>query len=145
MDSPALDYRIAFDQAPVGLVLSRHRLMIDCNRELLAMFGARREQIVGRFWYEMPLEWHETLESCPAMEAMAAGERIETERSTPDGRVWFIQAAPLRDKNGDVMGGVEIATDITRYRPAGEVVEELSQESRQETPVRVDDPPARSS
>jgi PAS domain S-box-containing protein len=48
VDSPALDYRIAFDQAPVGLVLSRHRLMIDCNAELLAMFGAQRDQIVGR-------------------------------------------------------------------------------------------------
>ena len=48
MDDPALDYRIAFEQAPVGLVLSRHRLMIDCNRELLAMFGARPDQIVGR-------------------------------------------------------------------------------------------------
>jgi len=115
------------------------------NRAACESAGLGREQIVGRFWYEMPLEWHETLESCPAMEAMVSGERIETERSTPDGRVWFIQAAPLRDKNGDVMGGVEIATDITRYRPAGEVVEELSQESRQETPVRVDDPPARSS
>jgi PAS domain S-box-containing protein len=42
-----LDYRVAFEQAPVGLVLSRRRLMIDCNRELLAMFGAAREQIVG--------------------------------------------------------------------------------------------------
>jgi PAS domain S-box-containing protein len=48
MDAPALDYRIAFDQAPVGLVLSRHRLMIDCNHELLSIFGARREQIVGQ-------------------------------------------------------------------------------------------------
>ena len=48
MDLPALDYRIAFDQAPVGLVLSRRRLMIDCNQELLAMFGARRDQIVGQ-------------------------------------------------------------------------------------------------
>ena len=48
MQAPPLDYRIAFEQAPVGLVLSRHRLMIDCNRELLAMFGARREQIVGQ-------------------------------------------------------------------------------------------------
>jgi PAS domain S-box-containing protein len=44
----ALDYRIAFDQAPIGLVLSRHRLAIDCNRELLAMFAAEREQIVGQ-------------------------------------------------------------------------------------------------
>jgi PAS domain S-box-containing protein len=48
MPDPALDYRIAFDQAPVGLVLSRHRLMIDCNRELLAMFGAQRDQVLGQ-------------------------------------------------------------------------------------------------
>ncbi len=44
----ALDYRVAFEEAPVGLILSRHRLMIDCNRELLAIFGAEREQVVGQ-------------------------------------------------------------------------------------------------
>ena len=44
----AFDYRTAFDLAPVGLVLSRQRLMVDCNRELLAMFGAEREQLIGR-------------------------------------------------------------------------------------------------
>jgi PAS domain S-box-containing protein len=44
----AFDYRTAFDLAPVGLVLSRQRLMVDCNRELLAMFRAEREQLIGR-------------------------------------------------------------------------------------------------
>jgi len=44
----ALDYRTAFDLAPVGLVLSRQRLMIDCNQELLKMFAATPEQIIGR-------------------------------------------------------------------------------------------------
>lgn len=48
MVTPALDYQTAFDFAPIGLVLSRHRLMIDCNQQLLAMFGARREQLVGQ-------------------------------------------------------------------------------------------------
>jgi PAS domain S-box-containing protein len=43
----ALDYRTAFDLAPIGLVLSRDRLMVDCNRQLLDMFGARRDQLVG--------------------------------------------------------------------------------------------------
>jgi PAS domain S-box-containing protein len=43
----ALDYRTAFDLAPVGLVLSRQRLMIDCNQELLKMFAATQEQIIG--------------------------------------------------------------------------------------------------
>jgi PAS domain S-box-containing protein len=43
-----VDHRIAFELAPVGLVISRHRLMVDVNRELLAMFGAEREQLVGQ-------------------------------------------------------------------------------------------------
>jgi len=42
-----LDYRTAFELAPIGLVLSRNRLMVDCNRQLLEMFGADREQLVG--------------------------------------------------------------------------------------------------
>ncbi|WP_395704203.1 LuxR C-terminal-related transcriptional regulator [Aquabacterium sp.] len=43
-----LDYRIAFDQAPIGLVLSRQRQIVDCNQHLLAMFGAAREQLIGQ-------------------------------------------------------------------------------------------------
>jgi DNA-binding CsgD family transcriptional regulator len=43
-----MDYRTAFDLAPIGLVLSRHRLMVDCNQQVLVMFGARREQLVGQ-------------------------------------------------------------------------------------------------
>ena len=43
-----LDYRIAFDLAPIGLVLSRQRQIVDCNQQLLTMFGAQRDQLVGR-------------------------------------------------------------------------------------------------
>lgn len=42
------DYRTAFEQAPVGLVLSRQRLIVDCNRQLAAMFRAGRDALVGR-------------------------------------------------------------------------------------------------
>jgi len=45
---PESDYRQAFELAPVGLVLSRHRAIVDCNRQLCEMFGAEREQLVGR-------------------------------------------------------------------------------------------------
>ena len=47
-DGMAVDYRQAFDLAPVGLVLSRHRTMVDCNKALCDMFGAQREQLVGQ-------------------------------------------------------------------------------------------------
>ena len=43
-----LDYRVAFDLAPIGLAISRNRLMIDCNQQMLDMFGAAREQLIGR-------------------------------------------------------------------------------------------------
>ena len=43
-----LDYRIAFDLAPIGLVLSANRLIVDCNRQLLTMFAAEQDQLVGR-------------------------------------------------------------------------------------------------
>ena len=43
-----IDYRQAFDLAPVGLVLSRNRTMVDCNQHLCDMFGATREQLMGQ-------------------------------------------------------------------------------------------------
>ena len=43
-----LDYRTAFDMAPIGLVLSRHRLMVDVNQQFLAMFGGTREDHIGQ-------------------------------------------------------------------------------------------------
>jgi PAS domain S-box-containing protein len=58
-----LDYRTAFDLAPIGLVLSRNRLMVDCNQQLLEMFGAQRDQLVGRSFevlYPTPVEFERT-------------------------------------------------------------------------------------
>ena len=43
-----INYRLAFELAPVGLAMSRNRIMVDCNRHLCEMFGARLEQLVGQ-------------------------------------------------------------------------------------------------
>jgi len=43
-----IDYRLAFDLAPLGLVLSRNRTMVDCNQRVCEMFGAAREQLLGQ-------------------------------------------------------------------------------------------------
>ena len=42
------DHRLAFELAPIGLVLSSHRIMVDCNQRLCEMFGASRDQLVGQ-------------------------------------------------------------------------------------------------
>lgn len=43
-----MDYRLAFDLAPLGMALSRDRIMVDCNQALCEMFGADRDQLVGQ-------------------------------------------------------------------------------------------------
>ena len=43
-----MDYRLAFDLAPLGLALSRDRIMVDCNQALCEMFGADHDQLVGQ-------------------------------------------------------------------------------------------------
>jgi PAS domain S-box-containing protein len=43
-----VDYRLAFNLAPVGLVLSRNRSIVDCNQQLCEMFGAARELLIGQ-------------------------------------------------------------------------------------------------
>jgi PAS domain S-box-containing protein len=43
-----VDYRLAFDLAPVGLALSRNRTIMDCNQHICEMFGTTREQLVGQ-------------------------------------------------------------------------------------------------
>jgi PAS domain S-box-containing protein len=61
--SADIDYRAAFELAPIGLVLSRQRLVLDCNRELLNMFRAERDQLIGRSFeilYPTPDEFRRT-------------------------------------------------------------------------------------
>jgi PAS domain S-box-containing protein len=43
-----VDYRMAFDLAPIGLVLSRNRAIVDCNQRVCEMFGTSREQLIGQ-------------------------------------------------------------------------------------------------
>lgn len=43
-----LDYRTAFELAPVGLVLSRQRIIVDCNQALAEMFRTSREVLIGQ-------------------------------------------------------------------------------------------------
>lgn len=70
-----LDFRTAFDQAPIGLVISRERLMVACNQELLAMFGGQNTaQLVGRS-FELLYPTHEEFERTGARIAASLDRR----------------------------------------------------------------------
>ena len=86
----AVDYRTAFLQAPIGLVLSRQRLMVDVNQEVLTMFGAQPDQMVGHSFevlYPSPEEFQRT------------GERITT-RLDAQGR--YTDERVMKRMNGEL-------------------------------------------
>jgi len=87
---PALDYHTAFDLAPIGLVLSRNRLMVDCNRQLLEMFGTTLDALVGHSFevlYPTSDEFERT------------GQRIVT-RLNANG--WYADERVMKRANGEL-------------------------------------------
>jgi PAS domain S-box-containing protein len=58
-----IDYRLAFDMAPVGLALSRNRTIVDCNQHVCDMFGTSRERLIGQSFqvlYPSAVEYERT-------------------------------------------------------------------------------------
>jgi PAS domain S-box-containing protein len=58
-----IDYRLAFEFAPIGMALSRNRAMVDCNRHLCEMFRVSRELLVGESFqvlYPSAIEFERT-------------------------------------------------------------------------------------
>lgn len=45
---PALDYQTAFHLAPIGLVMSRDRVIEDCNDAVAAIFRCARTDLIGK-------------------------------------------------------------------------------------------------
>ena len=43
----AINYRLAFALAPISLVLSGNRSIVDCNTRLCEMFAQSRELLIG--------------------------------------------------------------------------------------------------
>ena len=90
--APALDYRTAFHLAPIGLVLSRQRQIVDCNEKVLAMFGAEREQLIGRS-FEVLYPTHEEFER--------TGERIV---ASLDEHGWYADDRVMKRLDGPRCG-----------------------------------------
>lgn len=81
-DSPEIDYQAIFDYAPIGMCVSRHRVMQVCNAALTSMFGYESGQLNGQSFqilYPTPDEFERTgARIVPIMNAKGAysDERI---------------------------------------------------------------------
>jgi PAS domain S-box-containing protein len=122
-----IDYRLAFDLAPVGLALSRQRTMVDCNQALCEMFGASREQLVGqsfRILYPSADEYERT--GARIVPILGRGGTYADERimQRVDGRFkgetfWCHVTGRALDPGDPHAAGIWSFEDLSARRPVG--------------------------
>ncbi len=122
--TPGLDYRTAFELAPIGLVLSRHRLIVDCNLQVLSMFGAERSQLVGQSFevlYPSNDEFKRTGERIAASldaQGWYADERVMKRLASASGQelFWCHVSGRALDPNDPHAQGIWAFEDLSSRR-----------------------------
>ncbi len=99
-------------------------------------FGVNHEAIVGLKCYEA-LQYRNTpCDECPVKKALETGEVHSGEITTPDGRWWSIIGSPVRNDNGDIVGVIETALNITERKRAELELQKLNIELEQRVQER---------
>lgn len=112
-------YRALFDQSPVGVFTCDARLVIThCNDRLTAILGTPADRIVG-----LDLGALEASEVLPALARRSPGETaVYRGPYQPVGggdRMWLsVRYAPLREADGEVIGGIGVVEDVTERERA---------------------------
>ncbi|MDP3481449.1 MAG: response regulator [Desulfoprunum sp.] len=83
------------------------------NMKACEAAGLAREQIVGKFCYELWPRQTEMCTDCPVEKAIATGEYQFEHRRTKIGKTWDIKACPVRDQSGAITSIVELRNDIS--------------------------------
>lgn len=121
------DYRWAFELAPIGLVLSRSRTIVDCNQQVCTLFGTDRSRLVGQSFavlYPSVDEYQRTGERI-AQPLMTHGQyQDERIMRRVGGRFagqvfWCRVSGRALDRNDPHAAGIWSFEEIATHRPIG--------------------------
>lgn len=99
-----------------------HNMIVWANSAAAESGNLTKEELVGRYCYEL---WHKRTEpclDCPITKALKTGQIQEGEVTSPDGRVWLTKGYPVFDKNGNVSNMIEITVEITNRKHAEQIL-----------------------
>jgi len=83
------------------------------NMKACEAAGLAREQIIGKFCYELWPRQTEMCAGCPVERAIATGDYQFEHRHSKIGKTWDIKACPVRDQSGAITSIVELRNDIS--------------------------------
>lgn len=100
------------------------------NRAACESVGMTRDELIGRYCYEFWGDGTSPCSECAVLEALQTGRMHEHERKSTDGREWLVQGSVVRDENGDIVGAVDIALDITARKHAEQELKKSEEKYR---------------
>jgi PAS domain S-box-containing protein len=104
--------------------------IIWLNRAACQSVSMSREELIGRYCYEVWLNRIDPCPDCPVIKAIKTGRPQMIEKPTPDGKYWYIRGNPVRNKKGEIVGAVEVTLDISKRKSIEEALQESEEKYR---------------
>jgi PAS domain S-box-containing protein len=82
------------------------------------------EEMIGHTCHHFWANSSKPCENCPSLKVLESKKPEQTIMHTPDGKIWEERGEPIFDVDGNVIGVVEIATDITERKQAENAIRE---------------------
>ena len=98
--------------------LDREMRVQWANRAACGRFGLAREAVIGRPYHELRGLADVSCSPRPVWQAMRTGQTTEGAETAADGRRWSVHCYPIADSHGAIIGGVEVALDVTEAETA---------------------------
>lgn len=78
--------------------------------------GMGVDELLGKKCYEIWQGSGSPCEGCPVIKTLETGEMHKKEMTSSNGMIWNVKSYPVNDQEGDIIGVVEIAKDITQTK-----------------------------
>lgn len=88
------------------------------------------EEMVGKSCHQFWADPKKPCENCPSIKAFTSKQSEQIIMHTPDGKIWEERGEPILDIEGNVIGVVEIATDITESKKVEYAIRESEEKYR---------------
>ncbi|RJR36063.1 MAG: response regulator [Deltaproteobacteria bacterium] len=127
------EWELTFNSVPhlIAILDPQHRI-IRINQTMAAKLGIAPEEAVGRKCHELVHKTNFPHQLCPHAQVLA-DSREHTEEILEEnlGGYFLVNASPLRNGQGNLLGSVHIARDITEHKQAQEAKQKLEAQLRQ--------------
>jgi two-component system NtrC family sensor kinase len=120
----ARDYlQAVFDAVGVGIsIVDKDLRIIKCNERQKELLVRDIKDIEGRHCYEVYCGIDSPPLICPAIETIERNREVFLKEVTKKGRIFQINTSPLRDRNGNITGVIEVSVDITDKKKTEEAL-----------------------